>query len=209
VAEFPKQPDKVLDLCEALDRPGPPPGRFRDGERDAGATARISEAATLSAQLMSQYANVPAYAAAHARYVNHLGMGLYRTGKLRDAEAEYRKALRIQGRLVRQYPDSVVFACWLSLMEYGLARVHADRSEWKDARAGLGSAAERLEMLRKKNPSLGFTRPLLTNIYRELEYVLDSSGETAPAAEVARKADQLRADEGPRASRPSAGPHGP
>jgi len=195
VAEYPKVPDYVLDLCEALDRPGFPPWRMRDSSADSKANERIKEAVTLSAQLVAQYGNVPAYAAAHARYVNHLGISLYRAGILDDAAEQYRKAMKLQARLVRQYPDSATFACWLSFMEQEIARIHSDRREWKDARERLESASGRVESVRKKNPQNNSARLFLASLYRDLGRVLVSAGESELAAEAVKKANDLRGED--------------
>jgi serine/threonine protein kinase len=202
VAEFPKVPDYVLDLCETLDRPGPPPGRAGNPDSGARSEERIGEAVKLSEELVSKYANVPAYSAALARYLNHLAMAFYRAGKLVDAEACYLRSLKIQGKLVRQYPDVVAYGCWLSMMEHGLARVQAERGEWKEARARLESASTRIETLKKKEPHLEWAGHLSGMIYRDLARVLDSSGESVLATEARQKADELGGGGGP-------GPFGP
>jgi serine/threonine protein kinase len=203
VKEHPKVPDYLYDLCETLDRPAMP-GPFRNADSTGQSTERIREAVTLSGELLALYANVPAYAAAHARYLNHLGMVNYRNGTFDEAEKLHRKAQRIQMKLVKQYPEVVAYGIWLSNIESGLGRDLAARGNLKDARERLENAASRIEILTKKDSRLGPARYSLGQIYRELARVLEQSGETALAAETLRKAEEF----GPADGRGSFGPHG-
>ncbi len=109
----------------------------------------------------------------------------------------YRRAVELQGKLVKQYPEVAAYRCWLSLMERSLGRVLGQRGQWKEARSVLESAAGRLEALGKKDPRLGTVRPLLGTVYQDLAAVLIGGGETALAAEVRGKAEECKLEGGP------------
>jgi tetratricopeptide (TPR) repeat protein len=194
--DFRKVPDYRFDLCETLGRPGPP-GRGGEGDGEARVRERLEEAVSRSAELVAQYPNVPEYAAAHARYLDRLGMSLARAGKLAEAEGLHRKAVASQIRLAEQYPDVVAYRVWLGLMERSLGRVVGDRGGLKEARELLERATERVEALRKKDARLGGVRPFLGMAYRDLARVLSQSGEPARAAEALRKAEEFGRDGGP------------
>src|SRR5439155_1196141 len=88
VKEFPKVPDYRFDLCSTLAKPSPP-DRGRPGPpamNPATRRQRLEEAVALSAPLVAEYPNVPDYAAAHARYLDGLGITTFLAGKPADAE---------------------------------------------------------------------------------------------------------------------------
>jgi tetratricopeptide (TPR) repeat protein len=188
VKDFPRVPDYRLDLCEtlALSRLGPPE-RPRDGNPDARKRERLEEAIALSGPLVTEYPNVPDYAAAHGRYLEQLGVALFASAKPDDAEKTLRKAATVQQRLVKQYPEVVAYGFGLSLTERSLGRVLNERREWKEARALLEDAVSRMEALQKKDPRLGAIRPLLGVAYRDLAQALKGSGEVGLAEEALRK----------------------
>jgi tetratricopeptide (TPR) repeat protein/tRNA A-37 threonylcarbamoyl transferase component Bud32 len=194
VADFPSVPDYRLDLCETLARNGPA-GPPKGG--DTKARDRLKEAIKLSAELVEKYPNVPDYTAAHARYLDWLAMALYDAGKskgagtLLEAEKLQRKAVGLQDRLVKQYPDVVSYRLWQCLMERSLGRTLGARGELKEARALLEGATTRAEGLWHKDPSLGGLRPFLGMSYRDLGQVLDQCGEPALAAVARKKAEEF------------------
>lgn len=188
VADFPKVPDYRLDLCETLGRMMPP-GRSGNATVSAPYRERLREAISLSADLVSQYPNVPQYTASHAQYHDRLGMILAQNREFEAAEKIHRKAVSLQSGLVKQYPQVVAYSFWLSLMECSLARVLSDRGELAEARTRLEAAAERLETLRKKDPRLMSLRIFLGMAYRELAQVHARQGDNELAAQVLRKAE--------------------
>jgi serine/threonine protein kinase len=201
VKDFPNVPDYRLDLCEALARPGPPP-RGKGGSPGAKKRTRLEEAITLSGQLVVQYPNVPDYAAAHARYLDALGMSLYNADRLDESEQFLRRSVALQTKLVKQYPGVVAYTFWLGLMERSLGRTLGERGALKEARALIESGAGRVETLWKNDPRLGGARPFLGMAYRDLARVLTRSGEKALASQALRKADEF--GQGPR-KRPEEG----
>jgi eukaryotic-like serine/threonine-protein kinase len=197
VADFPKVPDYLFDLCETLGRPGRPGRPGGDTDAEARSTQRLQEAISASAELIAKYANVPEYTAAHVRYLSDLGIVSYRAGKFDEAEKLQRKARAIQSKLVKQYPEVGAYRFWLSMIEHALAKVLAKRGEWQEARQRLESASARVEALRQADPKFGPAPGFLGMIYRDLAAVLDASGETALAAESLGKAETLRKAGGP------------
>jgi eukaryotic-like serine/threonine-protein kinase len=190
VADFPRVPDYLFDLCETLGRPNFP-GRFRESDSGDKSNDRMREAISLSRELVDKYPNVPAYSFAHARYLNDLGIAGYRGGQYAEAEKLHRKALIIQSRMVRQYPDLPAYAVGLSMIEHSLGRDLAELGNRKEARTRLESAAARLEIVRKTDPSIGWARSLLGMIYRDLARILSLDGETELAAVTLRKSEEF------------------
>ena len=146
------------------------------------------------------YPNVPEYSAAHARYLDQLGMRLFRAGKLDKSEERHREAVAIETKLVKDHPEVVAYNLWLGLMERSLAHALAARGELKEARTRLESAVGRVDASWQKDPRLSGVRPFLGMAYRELSEVLTRSLEPALAAEARCKADEfgLRDRGGPR-----------
>ncbi len=196
VADFPKVPDYRFDLCETLGRQGPngPPG---DADSQAKHLERLREAIQLSGEMIAQYPNVPEYTAAHARYLDQLGMRLVQAKKPEEAEKLHRKAVDFQTRLVKQHPEVLAYSLWLGLMERSLGQALGERGELKEARSRIEAAIERVEALLKKDSRLGGVRPFLGLAYRDLARVHTKAGEAALAAEASRKAAQFGRDGGP------------
>ena len=126
-------PDYRLDLCETLGRPGPP-GRRGESGGSSTREERLKEAISLSGQLMKQYPNVPEYAAAHARYLDVLGMSLFWEGSYLDSQRNHQKAVDIQQRLVKRYPLVVAYSFWLGLMERSLGQAMSEQGQLKEVR---------------------------------------------------------------------------
>jgi tetratricopeptide (TPR) repeat protein len=187
VKEFPKVPDYQFDLCETLGRFGPSgmggPGKKRQ---------RLMEAVSLSEKLMSQYPNVPDYTAAHARYLDLLGIMACQEGNFTEAEKLHRQAMTLQHRLVKQYPDVVAYRFWLTLMECSVGRVLCERGELKDSRTHLLAAIDRAENLIKNDPRLVGLRPFLGRAYQDVARVYSRTGEKDLEAEARKKATEMR-----------------
>jgi tetratricopeptide (TPR) repeat protein len=197
VADFPRVPDYWLDLCEALARPGPP-----SRSSNADKLARMKEAVELSKQLMAHYPNVPDHAAAHARYLDGLGIALFRNEQLTEAEEAHRQAVGIQTRLLEQYPQVVAYSFWLGLMDRSLGRVLGERGKLVEARTRLESATRRVESLWKKDARLKGARPFLGMAYYDLARVLSRSGESAKAKEALSRSQEFGGDRGPKGPPP-------
>jgi tetratricopeptide (TPR) repeat protein/tRNA A-37 threonylcarbamoyl transferase component Bud32 len=209
VADFPNVPDYRLDLCETLVRPDGPKGpkgpKGGKGEPkwdypkggDPLSRARLQEAIDLSAELVALYPSVPDYAAAHARYLDRLGMTLYDAGEYEAAERAAREAVALQGKLAGQYPGAVAYNLWLGLMERSLGRTLDARGELAEARQLLEAATARVEKLWKDDPRLEGVRPFLGMAYRDLARVLTRCGEPALAAAAQRKAEEFDGKGGP------------
>jgi tetratricopeptide (TPR) repeat protein len=189
VAENPKVPDYKLDLCETLRRS--PPAWPPNAEESRKLRDRLQEAVSTAAGLASQYPNVPQYTAAHAQYLDRLGMELNMAHERAEAEKVNRKAVTIQTALMKQYPQVVAYRFWLSLMECSLARALTEPEQTAEARLRLESAAGRLEVLRKEQPKLDAVRPFLAMAYGELAQVLRRSGEPEAAMKAQKKAEEL------------------
>ncbi|HJZ93875.1 MAG TPA: serine/threonine-protein kinase [Gemmataceae bacterium] len=190
VADHPKVPDYKFDLCETLRRM-PPPGFPGDAGDASQRRERLKEATDLSSDLVTEYPNVPQYTAAHAQYLDWLGMEAFLARDFDESERMHRKAVTYQSTLVKQYPAVVAYAFWLSLMECSLGRVLVERGELKEARTRFQSATDRLEGLRKNEPNFGFVHGPLGMAYGELSRVLTKSGETELAAKARKKAEEL------------------
>lgn len=187
VSDFAKVPDYLFDLCETL--AWVPLDRFESREETAKFKVRLEEALTRSSGLVTQYPDVPQYRVAYAQYNDRMGFLLSAEHDLEGAEKAHRKAVSSQAGLVKQFPEVVEYAFWLSLMERALARVLTDMGQLKESRSLLEGSAERMEHLRKQD-----SRPMppLGMIYSELADVLARLGETERAAELRQKASQMR-----------------
>jgi serine/threonine protein kinase len=199
IADHPRVPDYKLDLCETLRRTPPVWQAIPDEAKKI--RERLEEAVNTAAELTSQYPNVPQYAAAHAQYLDRLGMDLMAMRIPADAEKANRKAVAIQSALVKQYPHVVAYRFWLSLMECSLARCLREPGQSSEARTRLESAIARLEMLRLEQPGLDSIRPFLGMAYGELAMLHTRSGEKELAAKVQKKAEEF----GPMMGRPPGG----
>jgi tetratricopeptide (TPR) repeat protein len=133
----------------------------------------------------------PQYTAAHAQYLDWLGIESFLARDFDESERMHRKAVIYQSGLVKQYPAIVAYAFWMSLMECSLGRVLVERGELKEARSRFQSAADRLEGLRKNEPNLGMVRGPLGMAYGELARELTKSGETELAAKARKKAEEF------------------
>src|SRR5262249_54100908 len=194
--DFPKVPDYRLDLCETLARSSGPRRPPNPSSTTKG-QERLEEAVTRSEELVAQYPGVPQYTAAHARYLDRLGMMLLQARKLVEAETAHRKAVSLQSGLVKQYPEVIAYGFWLSLMECSLARGLSEGGTLPEARTRLDSAAGRLEALREKEPKLGSIRQSLGMAYRNLAQVFGRSGEAELEALMLRKAESFGRERGP------------
>jgi eukaryotic-like serine/threonine-protein kinase len=191
VDDFPTIPDYRLDLCETLARGGGPGGPPGEGQNTAKVEERLQQAIELSAELVTQYPNVPEYAAGHARYLDQLGMRLVKMERWAEAEPLHRQAVTLQKKLVQQYPDVIAFRLWLSLMERSLGDALSGQGQLQEARVLFEGAISRVEDLWKKDARLVGLRPFLGRAYRNLAWVLQSSGEQELAAGARRKAEEL------------------
>jgi serine/threonine protein kinase len=205
VKDFPKVPDYRFDLCATLARRGPPdPGRPGPPEVPSPARRqRLEEAVALSAPLVADYPNVPDYAAAHARYLDDLGISTFLGGKPAEAEQFMRQAVALEQKLVKQYPDVLAYDVWLAVMERSLGHVLAERGDWTEARNRLQSSVDRLEALRKNDAGRRVpafdraVRDFLGVAYRDLIRALTGVGETGLADAARQKAGGYDLDRGP------------
>ena len=164
---------------------------------------KLEEAVALSAPLVADYPNVPDYAAAHARYLDDLGIATFLAGKAGEAEQFMRQAVALEQGLVKQCPDMLAYGVWLAVMERSLGHVLIERAGWAEARGRLQSSVDRLESLRKNDTGTrvpGFDRAVrnsLGNAYRDLIRALTGAGETGLADAARRKAGEFDLDRGP------------
>ncbi len=205
VEDFPGVPDYRLDLCETLAEFGPRP-RPGESKGETNREQRLEEAVALSKPLIERYPNVPAYTAAHARYLDMLGLARFHVGKFSASAELHRKAISFQCKLVKQYPDVAAYTFWLGLMERSLGAALGKRGQLNDARTLIESGVRRLEALWKKDNNLRGARPILGMAYRDLAWVLTRAGEKERAAQASRKAEKYGPEGGPRGERRGAGP---
>jgi serine/threonine protein kinase len=189
VEDFPTIPDYRLDLCETLARWGGPRGR--SGDANGKSEERMKQAIAISGELVNQYPNVPEYAAAHAQFLDKLGMDSYRASKFEDAEKLGRKAVTIQRRLVKQHPEVVAYNLWQCFMERSLGEALAARGQLAEARTLLEGATSRVEAYWRSDYRLVGLPRFLGMAYGNLARVLEQSGETPLAEEARRKAREF------------------
>jgi tetratricopeptide (TPR) repeat protein/predicted Ser/Thr protein kinase len=198
--QFPRVPDYRLELCETLAQPGPPP-RPGDVDEEANRQKGLDDAVALSKPLVEHYPNVPAFVAAHARYLDGLGRMRFRAGKYSEAEQLHRKAIAYQSKLVKLYPDVAAYTFWLGLMERSRGEALGELGQLPEARALVESGVRRVEGLWKKDASLSGARMFLGMAYRTLARVLTRAGEKELAATAERKAAEYGPERGRRGER--------
>ncbi len=203
VKDFPRSPDYRYDLCETLGRLGFT-GRLSP-ESAGPARELLVEAVGLASALAAEYPNVPQYVASEAVAREKLGLVLHWLKQSDAAEKELFRAVSLQGKLARQFPEVMAHHFSLALTESSLAGLLEDVGKWKEARALLDTSTDRLNALLKKDQRLAFVRTHLAQGYRDLSRVLGRLGETEPAAEAQRKAEALAPERGPN----HFGPHEP
>jgi hypothetical protein len=116
--------------------------------------------------------------------------------RLDEAETTHRKAVAVQSRLVKQYPEVVAYSFWLSDMEYALARVIGERGDLAAARSLLETAVVRLERLQTQGLRPAPIRSLLATVHRDVAQIFQRSGEEALATQARNQADKLDLDTG-------------
>lgn len=180
VRDFPGVPDYRLDLCEALAQPG-------GGRHGPNGPSGLSEALALSADLVRQYPDVPEFAAAHGRFLVSAGFHSMRLAQAEEAEKSYRRALAIQGELVKKYPSATAYAFWLCLMERSLAECLLQTGRYREATLHLLDTIERAERIDSPQGLPGLP-PFLGMTYFDLGRAFWASGDDQLAAEAWRKA---------------------
>lgn len=143
----------------------------------------LEEAITLSAELSSQYPDVPEFSAAHARYLDRQGFQMLRSGRPASAEKPLRRAMEIQTRLVKRYPRVPSYEFWLCLVERSLAECLLESGQWRESTRLLLDAVQRAERLdrEKSLPGVGM---LLGMAYGDLAQALWAGGEQRLALEM-------------------------
>ena len=157
----------------------------------------------MSAPLVADYPDVPDYAAAHARYLDDLGIATFLAGRAGEAEQFMRQAVALEQRLVKHCPDVLAYGVWLAVMERSLGHVLIERGEWPEARTRLQSSVDRLEALRKNEAGTrvpGFEQAVHSRLgvaYRDLIRALTGAGETGLADAARQKAGEFDLERGP------------
>ena len=201
VSEFPLVPDYRLDVCETLARLALSP-REDAAPGDVKNKHLLIEAITTSVELVAKYPDVPAYTAAHARFLDQLGIRFFEAKNYEEAERLHRNALGFQSKLVQQYPEIVAYNLSLGFMERSLGRLLAERGVLDEARDRLQTAIDRVETIWKKDPRLVGLRPFLGLAYRDLARVHTSAGREELAIEARRKSEEFVRDGVPGTAEP-------
>src|SRR5262249_28117252 len=157
----------------------------------------LQQAIDLSAELVTGYPNVPEFTAAHARYLDRLGMLTLQAGQPLQAARPHRPAGALQSKRGKVYPDRLAYPPGFGLMERSLGRALGARGEWPEARALLETATTRVEALWQQDRRLEGVRPFLGMAYRELAQALERTGQPQLAAAALRKADTFGKGHGP------------
>ena len=93
---------------------------------------RLEEAVSLSPPLIADYLNVPDYTAAHARYLDDLGIATFFAGRpMRNNSCGKQSRTAADDR--QPVPDVLAYAVWLAVMERSLGHVLMERGDWAEA----------------------------------------------------------------------------
>ena len=139
VDEFPDVPDYRYDLSETYAMLA-----FSPDAADKAAAQRsrelLQKALLISEELVAEHPNLPDYAASQV----HIRLAL--TDALREsdaaaAEGSLRKALDLQGALVRRFPHISAYKFWLGVIHQSLAGFLQQRGQLSEAQARIAGDA--------------------------------------------------------------------
>lgn len=189
-------PDYRYDLGETLARVGGP-GRPLSRDLLWESQKRLEEALAITTALVAEYPTMPQYAASQAQVHDKLGFVFERSEEFDKAETSRRTAVALQSDLVNKHSDVIAYNYGLSVMQSSLARLLAERGNWKESRSLLEASTQRMEALLRKDSKLGFLRMALDRSYRDLGQVLTRLGETDLASAAYQKAEAFGPGRGP------------
>jgi len=191
VEAFPGIPDYAYDLSEAYVRihlPDPPiPREVEDVIQE-----RFRKALALLERLAIKHPDVPDYVASEARVHHKLGSFHRQMDRWDDAEQSFRKAIAIQGPLVRQFPEGHYYGLWLATFRLALADALIRRDQPGAVRKELEETIAGVSLQLQQRPEMNSLHDLLALGYSQLERALRQLGEKRLADEAARKAEQER-----------------
>lgn len=203
VRDFPHVPDYRHDLSETYAMAAPPaPPRLASGPAapftDDKAEELLRKALDISDKLVAEHPNIPRYLASQARILYKLGTMEHRSGRWREAEGSYRRAVAVQTALVEHHLSSPYNKVWLAAFRDGLAGMLVRLGRHGEAVAALKGTTEMLTGLMDEEPDMWFVRGMLVRNHTILANVLRKAGDEAAAAEADRAAEEYRRGFGPR-----------
>lgn len=191
VEAYPGIPDYAYDLSEAYVRihlPDLPiPREVEDGIQE-----RFRKALALLERLAIKHPDVPDYVASESRVHHKLGSFHRQMDRWDDAEQSFRKAIAVQGPLVRQFPNAPYYGLWLATFRLALADALIRREQPGAARKELEETIAVVSLQLQQRPEMNSLHDLLVSGYSQLERALRQLGEKRLADEAARKAEQER-----------------
>ncbi len=115
-----------------------------------------------------------------------------KAGKVAEAQAAYRKAIALQQKLARDFPNIPSYRFDLAGSHLGLADVFRQTGRLKEAEAGIREAVALLERLVAEFPAVGPYRQELARAYEQLSQVMRATGRANEAEALLRRAEQIR-----------------
>ena len=152
VEEFPTTPDYRYELGNAYAElgfaamRGPAAGVSHASEQPA-IEQHLRHALEVTQDLELNYPNIPKYLMQQTRLHDTLGLTLRRSGRLQEAEQQYRQALQIQRRVVLNASEPWRHEVWQGQCQLSLAEVLREMNRLDESRSELTSLLTRLEQL--------------------------------------------------------------
>jgi eukaryotic-like serine/threonine-protein kinase len=191
VKAFPNVPDYAYDLSESYVRihiPEPPvPAEIANLIEQ-----RFSKASALLESLVIQHPDIPDFLASEARLHHKLGAFQRQLDHWAEAEQSFRKAIAIQTRLVKGFPDAPYYGLWMATFRLALADALIRGDQPRQARTELEATISALLIELKQRPEITPIHDLLATAYFQLAIALRQVGEEAPAQEAAHRGEQER-----------------
>jgi eukaryotic-like serine/threonine-protein kinase len=189
--EFPGVPDYAYDLSEAYFRihvPQPPV----PPESQRMIKERLEKCRSLLEELVARNPDIPDFLAAQARVYDKLGVLHRHSERWAEAEENFRKAIALQGTLVKQFPGVPYYNLWMAAFRVALADVLIRQNRSSQALIELDGTLSSLLHQLEKSPEIPRPHDLLALAYSRLAMALRQTGEREQADEAARKAEEER-----------------
>jgi len=189
VKAYPGIPDYAYDLSEAYARMHLPPAPIPP-EVERAITDRLGKSLGLLEKLAIRYPDIPDFIAAEARVQHQFGSFHRQMDHWAEAERSFRQAVLIQTSLVKQFPDTPQFGCWMATYRIALADALIRQHHPREARTELEETISTLLSHLEKRSDIQPPHNLLALGYATLEVALREAGEASLADEAAHKAEQ-------------------
>ncbi len=197
VAEYPQVPDYRYELSETYaiwDVRGP----VFPEDKAPLLEQHLTEARKLSDELAGEFPNVPDYLVSQAHIYHKLAFVYQRTGRPKETDEHFQKALDIQNSLVQRYSDVSFHRVWQIKFQVSYADFLYKRGDKDRARELLEESVQDHKALIQEDPQYRFLHFELRMSYGLLSKIYRDLGEPELAAEAKRQFEHYRSIRPPR-----------